>query len=133
MDYKQKIMNKFKSVLIVQVPFNGGDRELYSPLKYYSDLVKKEILVPTGFITDYGSIPKILHNVLSPTGKPTYGFVIHDYLYKEGMFSKNVSDDILDESMIILGVGWFKRKTIMAGLKVGGFVAWNKHRKKDNK
>jgi len=126
-------MSKFKSLLIVQVPLDGGDRELYSPLKYYSDIAKEYVLVPVGFKTDYGSIPKILHNVLSPTGKPTYGFVIHDYLYKTGKYSKSVSDDILDEAMVILGVGWFKRKTIMAGLKVGGFVAWNKHRKRDNK
>jgi hypothetical protein len=28
-----------------------------------------------------------------------------------------------------LEVPWFKRKTIMAGLRIGGFVAWNNYRK----
>ena len=42
-----------------------------------------------------------------------------------------ISDGILDEEMDILEVGYLKRKIIMAGLKVGGWVAWNNHRKKD--
>ncbi|MCK4500462.1 DUF1353 domain-containing protein, partial [Candidatus Babeliales bacterium] len=86
---------------------------------------------PKGMETDYGSIPKVLHSVISPTGKPTYGFVIHDELYKKGKYSRSTSDKILDEAMEVLGVGWFKRKTIMAGLKLGGWVTWNRYRNKD--
>ena len=126
-------MSKFKNDLLVKVPLDGGDRELFDDLLYYSDLVQSDIIAPKGMKTDYGSIPKILHNVLSPTGKPTYGFVVHDYLYKIGTYSKSISDGILNEAMKTLGVGWFKRSIIMSGLKVGGWVAWKKHRKKDKK
>ena len=123
----------FKSQLIVNVPFDGGDRILHANLIYYSEKAKCNIIVPIGFTTDYGSIPKILHGIMSPTGKPTYAFVIHDYLYKTGKYTKSVSDEILNEAMKILDVGFIKRYSIIAGLKVGGFVAWNKHRKKDIK
>ena len=124
-------MSKFKSQLIVRVPLDGGDRILVEDLSYASDIAFKVLIAPLGMKTDYGSIPKILHNVLSPTGKPTYAFVIHDMLYQTGLYNKRISDKILDEAMTLLGVGWFKRKTIMSGLKLGGWVAWNKYRKKD--
>ena len=124
-------MSEFKTALLVQVPLDGGDRELFEELIYHSDLVQSDIIAPKGMTTNYGSVPKILHNVLSPTGKPTYGFVIHDHLYEIGTYSKRISDGILNEAMKVLGVGWFKRSIIMSGLKIGGFVAWNKHRKKD--
>lgn len=126
-------MSKFKNDLIVKVPLDGGDRILVEDLSYASDVALKTLIAPSGMKTDYGSIPKILHNVLSPTGKPTYAFVIHDMLYQKGLYNKKTSDKILDEAMKLLGVGWFKRKTIMSGLKLGGWVAWNKYRKKDKK
>jgi hypothetical protein len=37
----------------------------------------------------------------------------------------------LEEAMEYLKVGWFTRKSVRAGLKVGGWAAWNKHRKRD--
>ena len=126
-------MSNFKNNLIVKVPLDGGDRILTEDLLYSSDIAIKTLIAHSGMKTDYGSIPKILHNVLSPTGKPTYAFVIHDMLYQKGIFNKKKSDKILDEAMKILGVGWFKRKTIMSGLKLGGWVSWNKYRKKDKK
>jgi hypothetical protein len=124
-------MSKFTTDLIVKVPLDGGDRVLESDLIYVSDLVNLNIVAPKGLITDYGSIPKILHNIISPTGKATYGYVIHDLLYQTGMFERSKCDAILDEAMKVLNVGWFTRKTVMAGLKVGGWVAYNNYRKRE--
>jgi hypothetical protein len=126
-------MSKFKTELLVKVPLDGGDRVLFRDLVYYSDIVGEDIIAECGIITDYGSIPKILHSIMSPTGKPTYGFVIHDKLYKSGKYSKKISDAILEEANKLLGVSWLKRKSITTGLKLGGWVAWNKYRKKDKK
>ena len=123
-------MSRFKSALIVQVPLDGGDRKLIEPLRYFSDYANVQLVALKGMTTDYGSIPKILHSVLSPTGKPTYAYVIHDMLYQDGIYTKKVSDKILDEAMKVLGTGWLIRKTVMTGLRVGGWVAWNKYRKK---
>lgn len=126
-------MSKFKNDLLVKVPLDGGDRILVEDLVYYSSLLGHNVVVRAGTKTDYGSIPKILHSIMSPTGKPTYGFVVHDDLYKRGLYSKSVSDKVLEEANEVLDVGWFKRKTITAGLKVGGWVAWNNYRKRDKK
>jgi len=127
-------VSKFKSQLIVKVPLDGGDRELMEDLVYFSSLVGEEIISEKGMFTDYGSIPKFLHSIMSPTGKPTYAFVTHDNLYRSGKYPKKVCDAILEEAnRECLDVSWIKRKSITAGLKLGGWVAWNKYRKKDKK
>ncbi|MBK6388580.1 MAG: DUF1353 domain-containing protein [Rhodoferax sp.] len=48
---------------------------------WYIDYENKEraIIVPAGFGTDFGSIPRILHPILSPTKYIAY--ILHDYLY----------------------------------------------------
>jgi len=37
------------------------------------------IIIPKGFKTDFGSIPKILQNIFNPTKFISY--IFHDYLY----------------------------------------------------
>ena len=110
-------MSKFTTSLIVEVPLDGGDRVLVEQLVYYSSLLGHNIVVKAGMKTDYGSIPRVLHSVISPTGKPTYGFVVHDDLYQRGIYTKSVSDKVLEEANKILGVSWIKRKTITTGFK----------------
>lgn len=122
----------FESKLLVEVPLDGGDRILLQDLVYFSKLADEEIIAEKGMSTDYGSIPKILHSVISPTGKATYGYVIHDQLYQSGKYSRSKSDKILDEANVLLGVGWLKRKSINGGLRVGGWVSWRNYRRSDS-
>ena len=42
-----------------------------------------------------------------------------------------MSDDILEEAMEILDVGYATRKSVRFGLWTGGGFAWREHRKKD--
>lgn len=60
----------------------GTDRwVVQEPFVWYVDYVNKSkaIIVPAGFGTDFGSIPRILHPILSPTRYIAY--ILHDYLY----------------------------------------------------
>lgn len=43
---------------------------------------KHSIVVPKGFLTDFGSVPKIFQSFISPVGKATKAYVIHDYMLK---------------------------------------------------
>ena len=113
----------------LSVPITGDIRTMKSELTYYTELKKCLILVPIGFGTDLGSIPLALQNVFPKDGKAMYGYILHDYLYKMGMYSRSTSDDMLEEAMQSLGVSWWRRKSVRLGLKLGGWVAWNKHRK----
>lgn len=127
-------MSRFKhKYVVLQLPQSGNIRTTLSSLGYYSDLVSQEIVVPAGLQTDLGSIPAVLQWLFPKDGKAVFGYILHDYLYKVGTFSRDISDDILEEAMKVLGVSWWRRKGVRAGLKVGGWVAWNKHRKNDKK
>lgn len=47
--------------------------------------IKCWIRVPKGFITDFASVPRILHSVLPKTGKYGKAAVLHDYLYRTAL------------------------------------------------
>ena len=73
----------------------GGWRTDYVPLRGAIWYLKKPIswrpgdgqsryppvVVPTGFVTDLASIPRVFWSVLRPDGEYAYAAVIHDYLY----------------------------------------------------
>ena len=98
-------------------------------------------VIPAGFKFDGASIPKFLHPFLSPVGVLLIGGLIHDYAYKyETLLRKNKKDTLgvisqkrADEIFrdINIGVNGFYLMNYLAywSLRLGGFLAWNKHRK----
>jgi hypothetical protein len=83
--------------------------------------------------TDGASIPRVLWILV---GHPRSTDIaqaagLHDVHYQRGGHSRKRCDEILIEGMEVLGAGWWKRKTVYYGLRAGGWVAWNKYRKKD--
>ncbi len=114
--------------LDLSVNKKGKIRILKSELTYYCAIKKCLILVPIGFKTDFGSIPQFLQGIFPKDGDALYAYILHDYLYKSGMFTRKEADNILDEAMLSLGVWWWRRKSVRLGLRMGGRKAWNKHR-----
>ena len=117
----------------LRLPKRGKIRTTLTELTFYSDIVKDTITVPIGTETDLGSIPSILQWLFPKDGKAVLGYVLHDYLYKVGLYSRSKSDDILQEAMKTLDVSWWRLRGVRGGLAVGGWVAWNAHRKNDKK
>ena len=119
--------------VLLSVPTSGDIRTLQSELTYFTVVVREElILVPKGIKTDLGSIPLFLQNIFPKDGKAMFAYILHDYLYQVGMFSRLESDEILEEAMGSLGVSLWRQKAVKFGLRVGGWKAWNEHRA-DNK
>ena len=116
----------------LRLPQKGNIRITKSELIFVSDLVSENIVVPVGTKTDLGSIPSILQWAFPKDGKAVLGYVTHDYLYQKGIYSRSKSDDILEEAMKVLGVSWWRRKSVRSGLAVGGWFSWNKHRRNDD-
>lgn len=100
------------------------------------------VRIERGFITDFASMPL---NVIfrSPGGKWDKPSVIHDCMYKTAYVSvegqdeprpitRGEADDIFLEAMEVAGVDWLRRRIIYAGVRVGGWRAWNAHRKADD-
>lgn len=90
-------------------------------------------LVYKGFVSDFASIPRIFHPILPKLGLYSEPSIVHDFLYESGLFSKKESDKIFDYLNKLYGVKPWKRRAIYYGLRIGGWVAWNKYRKKDRK
>jgi len=79
------------------------------------------LVVDVGFVTDFASIPRILWNILPPTGRYGKAAVIHDLLYRtRGLATRRQADAILFEAMTLLGVGWWTRWVIYLGVRIGG-------------
>jgi len=119
-----------EDTVLLSVPTSGDLRTTKSELTYFTKVVQEQlVLVPVGVKTDLGSIPTFLQVFFPKDGKAMFGYILHDYLYKTGMFTRGQSDDMLEEAMESLGVTWWRRKSVRGGLRVGGWVAWNRHRK----
>lgn len=83
-------------------------------------------------VTDGASIPFILWPLVGHPRSTNIGQAagLHDVLYVKGFVSRKRSDQLLVEGMETLGAGWLKRKLVYAGIRSGGFVAWNRYRKR---
>ena len=115
----------------LRVPREGDIRTTISEIEYFSELVAGSIIVPIGLKTDLGSIPKVLQGIFPKDGKATLAYILHDYLYKVGKYDRHMCDAILEEAMETLNVDYLTRKAVRSGLYLGGWVAWNEHRKND--
>lgn len=86
--------------------------QLWRPFRYID--CKDTITVPAGFCTDFTSIPRVFHNILSPMGAYGYAAVVHDYLYSTGEKSRRCADGYLLDGMCDSGV-WYPTALLIWG------------------
>ena len=100
----------------------------------------QNFIIPKGFKFDGASVPKFLAQFLSPVGVLLIGGLIHDYGYKyETLLLKNKKtigiktqkwmDETFRDINIEVNGFYFLNYLAYWALRLGGFVAWNKHRK----
>ena len=104
-----------------------------------------EYIIPAGFQFDGASIPKFLRTFFSPVGVLLVGGLVHDYMYKYACMKRTVSKDslmLVDQKKadqifrdINIEVNGFYFMNYLAywSLRIGGFIAWNGHRKREKK
>lgn len=99
-----------------------------------------EYVIPKGFKFDGASTPKFLHTWLSPVGVLLMGGLVHDYAYKYatlkrkgkgtyGILTQKEADVIFRDINIEINGFHFLNYLAYWALRLGGFVAWNAHRK----
>ncbi len=86
-----------------------------------------EILVPPGWETDYGSVPRIFWNIVPPLGRYSAAYVLHDYLYESEAFDRDVCDWLLLLALQDLGASWLERNTIYSAVREFGWIVWAGH------
>ena len=104
-----------------------------------------DYVIPAGFTFDGASIPKFLRTFFSPVGVLLMGGLVHDYGYKYAtLLKKNKKDTIgikdqkwMDKTFrdINIFVNGFYTMNYLSywSLRLGGFLAWNGHRKRNAK
>ena len=104
-----------------------------------------EYVIPKGFQFDGASIPKFLRTFFSPVGVLLMGGLVHDYAYKYktllkknkkdtmGELTQKRADEIFRDINVIVNGFYVMNRLAYWSLRVGGFVAWNGHRKRNAK
>lgn len=107
---------------------NGSSAKMMSDLSLIQN-GKVVLTVPKGFVTDFASVPRPLWSIFPPMGKYSLAAIFHDYLYACGLLSRKGADKLFLVLMKHLGVPYWKRQSMYWGVRLGGWVAWNGHRK----
>jgi hypothetical protein len=105
----------------------------------------EEYVRPEGVQFDGASIPKFLRSFFSPVGVLLMGGLVHDYAYKYktllkknkkdtmGELTQKRADEIFRDINIIVNGFYTMNRLAYWSLRIGGFVAWNGHRKRNAK
>jgi len=103
-----------------------------------------QYVIPAGFKFDGASIPKFLRTFFAPVGVLLLGGLVHDYMYKytackpskKGsllLVDQKKADQIFRDINIEVNGFYFMNYLAYWSLRIGGFVAWNGHRKRNEK
>lgn len=86
----------------------------------------ERFMIPAGFRTDLASIPWYLRWLpgFSPTGLHRLAAILHDYLYTVQDRTRAEADALFLEAMEACGVGPVLRKSLYAGVRIGGWLTW---------
>lgn len=97
---------------------NGTEAILLAPLKFFSAKLKRIVVAPPGFRTDFASIPRGLWNLFPKRGLHDRAAVIHDAAYRKQLrtnqghiliLSKRGADDLFEEALATLDVSFLRR------------------------
>ena len=121
---------------------NGEEYRLTKPLRYFWTEEDKEVYADEGDITDFGSIPPIIPDLLlNDHGRIARPATLHDSVYhayldydaysreiwegKHGTWTRKEADLLLRDSAKDEGINWLRRWTIWAGVRLN-FVSGRK-------
>ena len=116
--------------------------KVIEPFEYCvgSEFSTVKVVIPTGFFTDFASVPRVLWSLLPPTGPYGKAAVVHDWLYQNPELldysepcdpmplSRSDCDTVFFEAMGVLSVGNWTRGAVYSGVRVGGWHPWNSYR-----
>ena len=122
-------MSSFTDELVVSPQPDGRKWKLVKEFDYHvgSEYSNWVIHVPSGFITDFASVPVGLWNIFPTWGKYGKATIIHDYLYQSKLVSRLVTDTIFKEAMLILQVPRWKVDLMYWGVRTFGWIGYNKN------
>ena len=108
--------------LAVVLQPNGVDWELFEPFVYITryDLT---IVVPAGFKTDFGSVPRLYATYALFGNVGHEAATVHDFCYRRPLdadVSREVADEIFHDALLDSGVARWKARLMWLGVRIGG-------------
>lgn len=114
-------MSRFMSALRVERTAPGSsDWILTSDLVFLSDVLKRQITVPAGFVTDFASVPRLPLAFLLFGRVADEAAAVHDYLYSTGSCSRKLADEVFAEASKACGVSAWRRGPMWLGVRLFG-------------
>lgn len=103
---------------------DDGQWELISDLVYQSDVAGMTFTVPTGFITNFASVPRIpiVYELAGDTSSAAA--TVHDFLYTTHPVSRAMADAVLREASAVTDVPLWRRQLMWAGVRAFGWSHW---------
>ena len=99
--------------------------ELEKELVYQSKLLRRSIVVPIGFVTDFASVPRLPITFALTGGKAKASAIIHDFLYQTHLCEgRKQADRVFLEAMEVTEVSWWRRILMYNGVRFGGGSSW---------
>lgn len=88
------------------------------------------LVVPSGFVTDFASIPRRLQGFIPKLGPHLCPAIVHDYLYAEQICTRAQADAIFLEMMKDLGVSLATRRMMYWSVRLFGGSPWEENRER---
>lgn len=123
------VVKEFKSILVASPFADGKYWYLREDLRWVS-ASGEEYVVPSGFVTDFASIPRPLWSLLPKWARYGNAAVVHDFNYWVQKHDRKTADRAMVEGMKDLGVGALARNIIYFFLRLFGGFAWRRNKKK---
>jgi len=90
------------------------------------------LTIPKLFATDFASIPRLLHSLLSPLNNTIYAAIVHDYLYRNpanpiaAAVKRDTVDRVFYWGMRVRGVWKVTACVMYLGVRVGGASSYRR-------
>jgi hypothetical protein len=137
-------MAKFLDKIVGEYADDGIEFTITKPFRYVTDIdpasfgysddkldidpetgLRRLIIVPEGFVTNFASTPKILWSIAPSIGRHSKGALIHDWLYTCHKEGRPWADRVFAEACELNGSSWFIKKTYPLMVRIFGRSAWD--------
>lgn len=88
------------------------------------------VVIPKGFQTNFGSVPKRFRGLISNIGRYNKSYLLHDYQYSlecKQDISRSDADILLRKNLESDGMSWFDRWSVYYSVKYFGSSKWRKN------
>ena len=124
---ESKFLTELKIALISEA---SGTWKLDDKLEYQSKIFKDLITVPSGFVTDFASVPRVPIAYYLAGNTAHAAAVVHDYLYQTHIVSKFKSDRIFLEAMVVTEIPKWRRQVMYYAVVFFGWSSWRTGKKR---